>query len=166
MKYLIQMTVAVLLGAFSTAATAHDYTLGDLKIDHPHARVTIPGRPAAGYMMIHNTGDKDDAVISASSPMADKIELHTHLMENNVMKMRPVEKVAVPAKGMAEFKSGGFHLMIFGLKHQMKAGDALPVTLVFEKAGSLKLDFKVETLGAKKQMNHDSHSGHGPAKHH
>ena len=119
----------------------------ELKIETPYARVTIPGRPAAGYLKIHNSGAAPDALVSASSPMAERVELHTHLMENGVMKMRQVEKVEVPAGGEAAFEPGGYHLMIFGLDKAVKPGTTLPLTLSFEKAGGLDVEFRVEGIG-------------------
>lgn len=116
-----------------------------LSLENPRVRVTIPGRPAAGYVTIGNSGEAD-ALVSARSPRAERIELHTHLMEDGVMKMREVEKVNVPARGIAEFKPGGFHLMIFGLDSGVKPGDSLSLTLTFDKAGNVEAEFSVEGL--------------------
>jgi len=164
MKRIIQLVLATSFGFASTFALAADYRQGDVTVENPWVRITIPGRPAAGYMVVKNAGGKPDAIVSASSPNAERVELHTHLMENGVMKMRPVKTVEVPAKGAVEFKSGGFHLMIFGTKKPLKAGDMLPLTVVFEKAGPLEMEFAVETIGGSKKKS-DSHSGHGAHKH-
>lgn len=135
---------ALAFGTVAGPSKAQDASV--ISVENALVRLTIPGRPAAGYVMIRNAGANADAVVSASSPMAERVELHTHLMENGVMKMRQVEKVDVPAKGKAEFKPGGFHLMIFGLKSGIKPGDTLPLTLTLEKAGNLETDFQVEGL--------------------
>lgn len=90
-------TLAALVCAAPAPLLAHDYTLCDLKIGHPYARVTIPGRPAAGYMSVRNTGGEADAIVSASSPLAERIELYTHLMVGSVMKMR---RLISPEKAM------------------------------------------------------------------
>ncbi|MDA7949417.1 MAG: copper chaperone PCu(A)C [Hyphomicrobiaceae bacterium] len=164
MKYLIGASLVAMLNLTPSFIIADDYSRGDITVESPWVRTTIPNRPAAGYMTVRNSGNSADAILSASSPVADKVELHTHLMENGVMKMRAVEKVAIPAKGSAEFKSGGLHLMIFGVKTPLKDGDDLPLTVVFEKAGPVELDFKVSTLAGSKKVK-DDHSGHGAHKH-
>ena len=159
MKLLRGLSFAAMLAAAPSIGLAGDVVKGDLKIENPWVRTTIPDRPSAGYMTVRNAGDGADAIVSASSPDAERIELHTHLMENGVMKMRPVEKIDVPAKGSAELKSGGLHLMIFGVKKPLKDGEALPITVVFEKAGPVEIDFKIKTIAGGKGTR-GSHSGH------
>jgi len=149
------LAMATILNVIITATNAQEYQHGKLKIDHPWARVTIPGRPAAGYMIVHNQGDADK-IISASSPAANRIEMHTTTMKDGVMRMRATKHVDVPAKGSVEFKSGGFHLMIFGLKPSVKQGSKLPLTVVFDKAGPVKMELVV-----KKSAKAMDHSGHG-----
>lgn len=152
---------AAVAAVMSAAAFAADYALGPLTIENPHARMTIPGRPAAGYMRIRNTGGEADAIVSASSTMAERIEFHTHLMEGSVMKMRQVAKVDVPAAGETEFAPGRFHLMIFGLNENVKPGGILPLTLTFEKSGRIEVEFAVEGIGARTGAPRGGHSGHG-----
>jgi hypothetical protein len=141
---LIRAGLAALLLAAPAGAAAHDTRAGALTIDHPWARVVLADRPAAGYMTITNAGTEADRLISASSPLADRVGLHTHAMEGGVMRMRPTEAIEVPAKGEAALAPGGAHLMIFGLKQALRAGDVLPVTVVFEKAGPVELEFEIE----------------------
>ena len=163
MMALTLLAIAAAPGSMLSPAFASEITHGALKIENPWVRTTIPGRPAAGYMVVRNAGDADDAIVSASAPDAERVELHTHLMENDVMKMRPVEKIDVPAGGSAELKSGGLHLMIFGVTESLKDGNSLPVTVVFEKAGPVKIDFKVKTI-AGGNATRGSHSGHDMKK--
>jgi len=160
----VRLWMAILFSLFSTVAVADPQGKSGIEVENPWVRITIPGRPAAGYMVVNNRGAQADAIVSASSPRAERVELHTHLMENGVMKMRPVKKVEVPAEGSTEFKSGGLHLMIFGTKDPLKDGDTLPMTVVFEKAGPVELEFRVETIaGSNKKKSGDS--GHGAHKH-
>ncbi|MEM8744131.1 MAG: copper chaperone PCu(A)C [Pseudomonadota bacterium] len=159
MKLLRGLSFAAMLAVAPSIGLAGDVAKGNLKIQSPWVRTTIPDRPSAGYMKIQNTGGTADAIVSASSPDAERIELHTHLMENGVMKMRPVEKIEVPANGSAELKSGGLHLMIFGVKKPLKDGEALPITVVFEKAGPVEMDFKITSI-ARDKGTRGSHSGH------
>ena len=89
MKPLAGLGLTALIVLAPSIGIAGDYSRGDIKVENPWVRATIPNRPAAGYMVVRNAGDSADAIVSASSPDADRIELHTHLMENGVMKMRP-----------------------------------------------------------------------------
>ena len=164
MNIVIKLTLAGALSFASLAAAAHAYKTGKMMIEHPWVRVTIPGRPGGGYMTVHNMGDQADKFLSATSSMAERVEIHTHIMKDGKMMMRRIEHVEVPAKGHVEFKPGGLHLMIFGMKNQIKPGDKLPLTLVFEKAGSVEMEVLVEGMG-KMQMKQGNHSGHGASHH-
>ena len=163
MNIVIKLTLAGALSFASLAAAAHEYKTGKMMIEHPWVRVTIPGRPGGGYMTVHNMGDQADKILSATSSMAERVQLHTHIMKDGKMMMRRVEHVEVPAKGHVEFKSGGLHLMIFGIKQHIKPGDKLPLTLVFEKAGSVEIEALVEGMG-KMKMKQGNHSGHGASQ--
>ncbi len=153
-KTIAFMAAALLLVAPS--ALAQDYKLGKLMISKPWARVTLPDKPGAGYMQIHNMADGADKIVSASSKAADRVELHTHIMDKGVMKMRKVEAIGIQAKGLTELKPGGLHLMFFGINKQLKMGDKIPVTVNFEKAGSLgiEMDIKMKEGGGEKSMDH------------
>lgn len=158
MRILSQIVLALALTAGSIYAYASDYKVGSVMAKHAWARVTIADRPAAGYMSVHNMGGDADRLVSASSPMAERVELHTHIMQDNIMKMRRVDAFDVPAGGTTELAPGGNHLMIFGLKHLPKPGDMIPLTVVFEKAGSVDMQLEVRKAGHK--MKDDDHSGH------
>lgn len=145
---------ATLAGA--TAGFAQEAKLGSLKIDQSWARASAgPARNSAAFMMIHNGGDAD-RLISAAGDVSDRVELHTHLMEGNVMKMRQVEAIEVPAKGMATLQPGGFHVMLIGLHEPLKEGDSFPLTLTFEKAGEVTIEVPVQAIGS---------MGHGAMNH-
>ena len=116
-------------------------------IEKPWARATAPGATVAGgYMIIRNSGGSPDRLVGASSPASAKVELHVHLVENNVMKMRQVPAYAVPAKGSFELKPGGAHLMFVGIKRPFKEGEKVAMKLNFEKAGEVNADFHVGQL--------------------
>jgi periplasmic copper chaperone A len=136
--------VVLFLGlVFSYSAQAQ------IHIDKPWARATAPGaKVAGGYMVIRNAGAAGDKLVSASSPAAARVELHVHINDNGVMKMREVPGYDVPAKGMFELKPGGAHLMFMDIKRPFKEGEKLPVTLKFEKAGEVGAEFHVGRLGA------------------
>lgn len=121
--------------------------IAQVQIEKPWARATPPGaKVAGGYMLIRNAGAADK-LLSASSPAAAKVELHVHINDNGVMKMREVPGYEVPAKGAFELKPGGAHLMFMDLKQPFKEGDKVPVKLKFEKAGEVSAEFLVGGMG-------------------
>ena len=121
--------------------------LAQVQVEKPWARATAPGaKVAGGYMVIRNVGAAD-RLVSASSPAAAKVELHVHINDNGVMKMREVPGYDVPAKGAFELKPGGAHLMFMELKRPFKEGDKVPVKLKFEKAGEVSAEFHIGGLG-------------------
>ena len=159
----------VTLPLFGGIACAHEFKAGEIMIDHPWARAT-PGRArnGAAFMTLMNHGGSDDRLVGASGEVADRVELHTHIHENGVMKMRPSGPIAIPAGGEAMLKPGSFHVMMIGLKAPLVEGETFPLTLSFEKSGTVTIEVKVESVGAGagagKPMNHDMKSGHGMKK--
>ena len=118
-----------------------------MQIEKPWARATAPGaRVAGGYLLIRNQGAAD-RLVAASSPAAARVELHVHINDNGVMKMRQVRGYDVPAKGEFELKPGGAHLMFLDIRRPFTEGEKLPVTLKFEKAGEVSAEFHVGRLG-------------------
>ena len=149
---------ALALLAVCATANAHDYTVGELKIVHPWARAT-PGaiQNGAAYMTLTNIGKQADRLVSASTEAAGITELHTHLNENGVMKMRQVNDIRVEAGSTVKLQPGGLHVMLIKLKQPLKEGDSVPLTLRFEKAGEVKVDIKVDKVGAMPAMQHTGH---------
>lgn len=137
---------AVLLAALCAAAPA---ALAQVAIENPWARATAPGaKVAGGYMVIRNPGAAPDRLVGASSPAAARVELHVHVREGEVMKMREVKGYDVPANSAFELKPGGAHLMFMEIKRPFVEGEMVPVTLKFERAGEVKAEFHVGRLGA------------------
>lgn len=99
----------------------------------------VSSRPAAGFFLVHGT-PKADALVSVSSPKAQRIEMHSMTEENGVMRMRAEASFAVPAKGELKFVPGGSHLMIFGLAADVKPGDKLPLTFTFKSGAKVTLN--------------------------
>lgn len=147
-----------LLSVICTFTMAADYEVGDLQIDQVWSRALPPNAPAgAAYFMVQNMGADGDWLVSANSPIAEKAELHTHVMLGEVMKMQQVASVAVPAGGVAKFAPGGNHVMLFGLKKPLVAGETFPLTLVFEKAGAVDVEVKVEQEAPAPMSGHMDH---------
>lgn len=127
-------------------ARGHDITSGDIKISHPWARPSLAAKVRNGvsYMTIHNSGTGSDRLIGVSTHIADRAELHAHEMKGDVMKMRALDAIDIPAGGMVEFKPGGLHIMLFGLKTPLKKGLSFPMRVKFESAGEVDLMVVIE----------------------
>ena len=106
------------------------------------ARAAATGNSAA-YMILRNGGDAADRLVKAESDVADAVELHKMIMEGSMMQMAPVENIEIPAKGQAELKPGGLHVMLIGLKHELKPGEKIKLKLQFEKAGMQEVEAEV-----------------------
>lgn len=146
----------------STPTTAPAATLGSLQIVDPWARaaaMTVPtadakasggmgamasGSNSAAYMTIRNTGSAD-RLLGVKCDVAQSVELHTVEMKDNVMQMRPVEAIDVPANGQVELKPGGYHVMLIGIKRELKTDEMITVKLRFEKAGEVDVPARVRT---------------------
>ncbi|OFX05884.1 MAG: hypothetical protein A3D94_06910 [Alphaproteobacteria bacterium RIFCSPHIGHO2_12_FULL_66_14] len=131
-------------------ALAHDYKLGTLEISHPWTRATPPTAQAGGgFLTITNRGTKPDRLIAARSGISDRVEIHEMKMDGNIMRMRELDKgLEIPAGATVMLKPGGLHIMFMGLKAPFAKDTRVPLTLVFEKAGSLDVELAVEALGA------------------
>ena len=148
--------IGLLVALLPAAALAHDYKLGALEISQPWARATASTAPTGGgYLTITNTGKTPDRLISASSPAADKVQVHEMKMDGNIMRMRQVDHgLEIPPGATVKLAPGGLHLMMMGLKGPLKQGAHVPVTLTFEKAGHIDIELAVGGMGAT-QAPHD-----------
>jgi periplasmic copper chaperone A len=144
------LVVSALVFAWSGAALAHSYKLGSLEIGHPWARATPPTAPTGGgFLTVTNTGTTPDRLISVKSAAAETVQVHEMKMEGNVMRMREISGGLEIAPGATvTLAPGGLHIMMMGLKAPLKQGDKVPVTLIFEKAGSIDVELAVVALGA------------------
>jgi len=119
-----------------------------ITIEEPWSRATPPGATlAAGYMTVRNAAEDRDRLVGASSPLARKVETHVTLKDGNIMRMREVPGYEVPGRGRVELKPGGAHLMLVDIKRPFKAGEKIPVTLRFERAGEVKAELQVRATG-------------------
>jgi copper(I)-binding protein len=141
------MCAATLMLA-SLAASAHSYKVGSIGIDDPRARPTVSGQQVGGaYMTLVNKGAAD-RLLSATTAVAAAVQMHIMAMDGDVMTMREVDAVDLSAGQTVEFKPGGFHLMLMGLKAPLKLGDKFAMTLRFEKAGEVVITVHVEPVSA------------------
>ena len=155
MKHFVQklatLAITSALLAAAPLSQAHEYKLGQLEIGHPYARATVPGQPAAGaYLSIENKGSAPDRLVGVSSPVAKSGEIHTMAMEGNVMKMRELDGglEVKPGQKITMQPGNGYHLMLMGLSKPLQAGEKVPATLTFEKAGKVEVTFNVEDRNA------------------
>lgn len=121
----------------------------DIEIEGAYARASIPNVPnSAAFFVIKNNSDKDIAITSANSDISEKNELHTHIKENKMMKMMKIEKLVVPAKSSLELKSGGDHVMLMGLKKELKVGDEINLELSFSDGDKKSIKVPVKDLAS------------------
>ena len=145
----MHLAVPVAAALVSGGAFAHDYQLKTLRIDHPFTRATPPGAKVAGaFMTIANQGKDADRLIKVASPAADLVQIHEMAVVGGIMKMRAVQGVDLKPGATTELRPGGFHVMLEGLKQPLRQGDKIPLTLTFEKAGSIEVNVDVEAMGA------------------
>lgn len=149
MKQLSILVAGLLFSAGVFAAAADHVSVKD-----PYVRLAPPNAPTTGaFMVIRNDGDQDIQLVKAANPASRVSELHTHLHEGGVMKMRPVAAIDIKAKGEALLQPGGLHVMMIDLKAPLKEGDVVPITLTFGDGSSKQVDAKVmRTMAAPMQM--------------
>lgn len=119
---------------------------GDIEIIDPYARASRPGAPTGAiFMSIQNAGTIADRLVAAKSPAAAVVQIHTHIEESGIMKMREVEAgIPVPAGGTHTLSRGGDHVMLMGVTQDLVDGETVPLTLVFEIAGEVVIAVPVD----------------------
>jgi periplasmic copper chaperone A len=134
-----RLALAALAAILALPAFALDYKLGAIEIGHPWSRATPPTAESGGGFL----------AIAVKSPAAGKVEIHEMKMDGNIMRMREVEKgIEIPPGATVELKPGGFHVMFMGLRAPFAKDAKVPLTLVFEKAGSIDVELMVQAMGA------------------
>ncbi len=128
--------------------TRADTGTGPIRIEAPWARATAPqARAGAAFMTLTNQGTADDRLIAAEAEVSEVTELHTHINDDGIMRMREVPAIEVPADGAAVLAPGGLHVMFIGLTRPLIAGETLALTLRFERAGSVTVAVPVRPIG-------------------
>ena len=142
------MSIRLLAFAASLAlASAALAQTSQLEVSDAWARAT-PGKAETGVAYLTIRSPTSDRLVSASSPVAKKAELHTMEMAGMVMKMRPLAGLDIPAGQPVTLKPGGEHIMLLGLTRPLREGQSFPLTLNFEKAGTRTVTVAVEKPGA------------------
>jgi len=159
--FALGLTLVALAGAH-----AHSYRIGEIKIGHPWTRATPPAAKVAGaFMTFTNEGGTADRLIGGSSPIAEKVEIHTMEVVDGIMKMRPLaDGLEVPAGATVELVPGSFHVMLIGLKQPIAEGDKVPLTLTFETGGDIAVELAADKMGAAGKAHDHGSQGHGETK--
>jgi periplasmic copper chaperone A len=141
----------VLVGAVTNGAMSHEYKTATFVIHHPWSRATpATAKVAAGYATIENVGRDPDRLVGGSLQVATGFEIHDMAVVDGVMTMRPMEGGLEIGPGKTvKLEPNGAHLMFPGLQRPLKQGERVAGTLVFEKAGTIKVDFAVDSIAAK-----------------
>lgn len=130
------------------------------------ARASV-GKNGAAFATIRNETDTDDKLVSVEADVARRVEIHTHIKDGDIMRMRRVSQIDLPKGKTVAMGPGGHHIMLMGLMRKLKDGESFPLTLVFEKAGKIQTTVSVTKIGAMgpNGMKNDSHGSHGKMKH-
>ena len=149
LRITLAAAAALTLGLL-TAASAHDYKVGDIAIAHPWSRATPPNAPVAGgYMTLSNEGSSEDRLIGGSSSVAGEVQIHEMTMDGSIMKMRQLESgLAVPGGETVTLQPGGYHIMLIQLTQPLKEGQRFPLMLHFKEAGHASVEIAVKAIDA------------------
>tara|TARA_R110001599_G_scaffold64023_4_gene179554 strand:+ start:240780 stop:241301 length:522 start_codon:yes stop_codon:yes gene_type:complete len=141
------MKKIIIACALTLAASA---AMAKVTVTEPWVRATVAQQVTAGaYMQLHSTSNA--RLVSVQSPVAKQVEVHEMSMQDNIMRMRQIDGLPLPAGKIVELKPGSFHLMLTGLKHELKAGEHVPMTLTIEQDGkreNLSIEAPVRALGS------------------
>jgi copper(I)-binding protein len=141
--------VAVLAAALAEPTTAHEFTSKGVSVAHPWARATPGGaKVSAAYFEMKAAAGKGDRLIAAHSAVAGSAEIHDHIMEGGLARMRRVDAIPVAGGKSVVLAPSAYHVMLTDLRQPLKEGDLLKLTLVFEKAGEIEVEATVEPVGA------------------
>jgi periplasmic copper chaperone A len=143
MKKLV--VAAAVLGLGISAAYAQSSKIGNIQINRPWAPAATKSSNSAVYMRLVDTGTAPDELVSASSPVAQKVELHVFGVENGIYGMHPVHAIEVtPGAATTILRPGGAHVMLEDLKQALKPGQSLRLSLTFKDAGTVQVEVPIE----------------------
>lgn len=153
------VAASFMLAALAVAPeSAAQQRAGAIVIEDAWASASNPGTNiAAGYATFRNTGGQSDRLLSVSSARAGRSETHEMRMDGAIMRMRAVQGIEIPAGGAVTLAPGGLHIMFFNVDAPFVTDQIVPVTLRFERAGAVNVDFVVLPLNARRGHDHDHH---------
>lgn len=132
----------------SSMAGGHGGMVKDkVVVDDPYVRAVPPGQPnSAAFMVLKNTSNKATAVVNAKSDVSKVVELHTHTHENGMMKMRRIPQIDLAANSDTQLKPGGLHVMLIGLKQDLKVGQKVDIELEFADGSKTAISAPVRKI--------------------
>ncbi len=143
-----------LVADIAAPAHAEDARSGGISVSAPWIRATPGGAKVAGaYLELRADPGTDDKLIAVQSPAAAVVEMHTHIEDKGVLRMRRVDAIPVSGEKPVTLEPGGYHLMLMDLTSPLKEGESVEITLTFEKAGALKVKAAVAGIGAQTNPN-------------
>lgn len=145
-KFLFIGFLGLLSFPLAPSVGAEDQT--PITIEDPFARAST-NNVSAIFMTIHNHQKVEDHLTKATISLDSRVELHDHIVDQGVMKMRAVENIVIPAEDSVVLRPGGLHIMLFDLPKPLEVGENLNLTLIFAKAGAVTIDVPVHPLGKK-----------------
>jgi periplasmic copper chaperone A len=149
LRFSSPLLAAALLASLSMATQGAEMAIGD-----PYARAVPPGQPnSAVFMSLENRSDQDQALVAAESDVSEIVELHTHVEEGGMMRMRQIEKIDVPAGETVTLQPGGLHVMLIGLQQALEPGQTIDLNLVFEDGSRIPVQATVRRI----EMQHKHH---------
>ena len=160
------LTVAVVAAVWLVGSTWAAGLADQVTIVDPYVRMAPPGARATGaFMVLKNAGDKAVAVVKADSAVANITELHNHINDNGVMRMRQVPEISVPAKGETALKPGSYHVMLIDMKTPLKENDHVMITLGFADGSSKEVHATVRMPNAGMSPGMPAGMDHSKMKH-
>src|SRR5215217_670959 len=158
MKLFVPLAAVVVLAACSPAQPP-SYSVAGAAVDQPFSRPAAAGGNGAGFFTVTNRNTGPDRLMAVESPIAGKVEIHETSTDGGIMRMERLDRgVDLKPGESVTFKPGGKHVMFSGLHQALKAGDRIPATLVFEKAGRAPVEFVVQgKAAAGGGMDHNGH---------
>lgn len=153
MNRILALVAAVFLGG---PLYAHEVTVGDLQIIHPHIpQPAASAKAAGGFMAIVNNGTEVERLIGVESDIAAKSETHeSKVDENGVGTMTHVDAIEIPPGETVNLEHGGYHVMFMGLNGTLTEGDMVKATLIFERAGRVEIEFQIDPPTGAGEMDH------------
>ncbi len=159
----MKRTIATSLFSLAALMSLPTLAQAEVTVTEPWVRATVPGQQATGAFMVLQATEAAQ-LLGASSSLSKQVEVHEMAMDNDVMRMRQVEKIELPAGKAVELKPGGYHIMLLGLDKQVEEGSSVDITLQIQNAAGQKEDVKVSApvraLNSKAGQGHQGGHGH------
>jgi copper(I)-binding protein len=131
---------------------SHSAIANSISIDNAYVRATPPNiTNSAAFMVIHNTLNRDINLVAASSDIAERVELHQHIHEDGMMKMRQVEVISIQQDQKVALQPGGYHVMLFGLKQALKDGAEIQLSVYFDNGEKITIDAPIKKINSIKK---------------